>query len=68
MKIIDKNGDEKAEIPKTQFPIYCAVETFTGIKWYKTFMTNQNKLCTVSATEQDIKLINYLNESNHKKS
>ena len=69
MKIINKNGDEKAVIPKSEFPLYNGVETEHGTRWYKTIMTNQQKICTVSATEQEIKLINYLkDESNHKKS
>ena len=69
MKIRNKNGDEKAVIQKNDFPLYSEVETEHGTRWYKTIMTNQQKICTVSATEQEIKLINYLkDESNHKKS
>jgi hypothetical protein len=56
----NKNGEKKSDTKNDEYPLYHEVQTVNGIRWYKTFQTKLQKICTVSATEQEIKLINYL--------
>jgi hypothetical protein len=62
IRTFDKNGRFIAESGKENFPQYHEAETTEGLKWYKTQITNAGKIVMSSATEQEIKLINYLKE------
>lgn len=56
----NKDGKLISETPITDYPYYHKVEKDGVIRWYKTVITSAGKMAIVAATEQDIKLLDYI--------